>query len=71
MALEWWWGSYLKLISYKTHSQQFTTQAKPLKNLLHLLILHFHTTTTTANNIYMRGSQHNVIVYDCSLVVTS
>ncbi len=29
-------------------------------NLLNLLILHFHTTTTTtANNIYMRGSQHN------------
>ncbi len=54
-----------------TLTKQFTTQAKPLYNLLHLLILPFHTTTTTANNIYMKGSQLNVIVYDCPLVVTS
>ncbi len=30
-----------------TLTKQFTTQTKPLYNVLHLLILHSHTTTTT------------------------
>ncbi len=55
-----------------TLTKQFTTQAKPLLNELHLLKLHFHTATaTTANNIYMKGSQLNVILYGFSLVVAS
>ncbi len=44
----------------------------PLSNLLHLLILHFHTATTTAaDNIYMKGSQLNAIVYFLCLMFSS
>ncbi len=36
-----------------TLTKQFTTQTKPLYNVLHLLILHSHTTTTITTNNFV------------------